>query len=60
MIETPIKLLRGLGEGKLLCSVLAGGHSAENVENAVFSLEKHLNARGSRAVVASSKPQTLC
>ena len=41
MIETLIKFLRGLGEGKLMCSVFGGGHSAENVENAVFSVEKH-------------------
>ena len=41
MIETLIKFLRGLGEGKLMCSVFGGGHSAETLKNDVFSIEKH-------------------
>ena len=45
-----------LGEGELMCSGFGEGHSAENVEKAMFSIEKHeLEARGA-ALDATSTP----
>ena len=51
-----INFFRRLGEGKLMCSGFGEGHSAENVEKAMFSIEKHeLEARGA-ALDATSTP----
>ena len=55
-IETIINFFWRLGEGKLMCSGFGEGHSAENVEKAMFSIEKHeLEARGA-ALDATSTP----
>ena len=55
-IETIINLFRQLGEGKLMCSGFGKGHSAENVEKDMFSIEKHELKRAAAHSILASTP----